>query len=193
MEDELQLWLKLIIDGEITAFEKIYEYTRDDVYRTVSYLVINKDDVNDIVNEVYIQMLKSLPNYDMNRPFRFWVHGLVVRQVKDWRRKIWRRLRFFNNSKNQSDLGIEVIETDQAVLQKETRNELISLVQKLSYKLRVVVILRYFHDYSLDEIAALLNIPVGTVKSRNHNALKVLRRKYEILLQYRKEDVPNAN
>ncbi|GEM_PF-4184385 len=71
MEDELQLWIKLIIDGEITAFEKIYEYTRDDVYRTVSYLVINKDDVNDIVNEIYIQMLKSLPNYDMNRPFDY--------------------------------------------------------------------------------------------------------------------------
>ncbi len=192
MEKDLQHWLKLIINGERSAFEKVYEYTKDDVYRTVSLLVIDKNDVCDIVNEIYMQMLKSLPNYDLDRPFRYWLNGLVFRQVQDWRRKIWRRLRF-NNYHTLIEMGKEPVETDQAVMQKETRNEIISQVQKLSYKLRVVIILRYFLDYNLEEIASLLNIPVGTVKSRHHLAIKKLRKKHEVLSQTRKESVPDVN
>ncbi len=70
--------------------------------------------------------------------------------------------------------------TDKVVLQSETQHELFSLVRQLSYKLRVVVILRYFHDYTLEEIADMLQIPVGTVKSRHHLARKELRKRYEM-------------
>jgi RNA polymerase sigma factor, sigma-70 family len=70
--------------------------------------------------------------------------------------------------------------TDKAILQSETQHELISLIRQLSYKLRVVVILRYFHDYSLEEIAEMLQIPVGTAKSRHHLALKELRKRYSL-------------
>ncbi|GIO28913.1 hypothetical protein J2TS6_00540 [Paenibacillus albilobatus] len=70
--------------------------------------------------------------------------------------------------------------TDEAVLQSEMQHELFSLVRQLSYKLRVVVILRYFHDYALEEIADILQIPVGTVKSRHHLALKELRKRFEM-------------
>lgn len=70
--------------------------------------------------------------------------------------------------------------TDKAVQQFEMQHELFSLVRQLSYKLRVVVILRYFHDYSLEEIAEVLQIPVGTVKSRHHLALKELRKRFEM-------------
>ncbi|WP_372636384.1 sigma factor-like helix-turn-helix DNA-binding protein [Cohnella sp.] len=52
--------------------------------------------------------------------------------------------------------------TDKAVLQSEMQLELFRLVRELSYKLRVVVILRYFHDYTQEEIADMLQIPVGT-------------------------------
>lgn len=193
MEEELQSLIKLSIEGDRAAFEKLYEYTKDDVYRTVSFLVFNKDDVQDLVSEIYIKLLKSLPNYDLNRPFWFWLHGLIVRQVQDWRRKIWRRLHLFDKSKDKFEMPSEVMKIDQVILQKETRNELVYLVQKLSYKLRVVIILRYFHDYHLDEIASLLNIPVGTVKSRHHLAIKKLREKYEVILQTREESVPGVN
>ncbi|GGD52612.1 hypothetical protein GCM10010911_07720 [Paenibacillus nasutitermitis] len=70
--------------------------------------------------------------------------------------------------------------TDKAVLQSEMQHELISHVRQLSYKLRVVVILRYFHDYALEEIADMLQIPVGTVKSRHHLALKELRKRFDM-------------
>lgn len=170
---DVQTEIERLIAGDQTAFETMYERTIDDVYRTVSFLVFDRQDVQDIVNEVYIQMWKSLHTYDSSRSFRFWLHGLVVRQVQDWKRKVWRRLRLLDRKKS---LEVEEFaETDHTVLQSETRQELLTALQQLSYKQRVVIILRYFHNYSLEEIATLLQIPIGTVKSRHHLALKQLR------------------
>lgn len=71
--------------------------------------------------------------------------------------------------------------TDEEVLHMETRSELLELVKTLSYKHREVIIMRYFHEYSLDEIALLVGIPVGTVKSRLHTAHRQLRKEMEKL------------
>jgi RNA polymerase sigma-70 factor (ECF subfamily) len=73
----------------------------------------------------------------------------------------------------------------------ETRSELLELVNTLSYKHREVVIMRYFHEYSLDEITLLIEIPVGTVKSRLYTALKILRKEMENL-PIGKEDQVNG-
>ncbi|PFK47700.1 RNA polymerase subunit sigma [Bacillus cereus] len=172
-EIELKEWLQRMASGDQQAFQIIYEFTCKDIYKTVVFLVGDKQDIDDIVNEVYIQMWKSVASYDMNRPFRFWLHGLVVKQVQDWRRKSWRRFRVFEKKKMYEQDHSYIMDED--VLHKETRSELVELVQELSYKHREVVIMRYFHEYSLDEIATLLHIPVGTVKSRLHMALKRLR------------------
>ncbi|MCX2824683.1 RNA polymerase subunit sigma [Bacillus pseudomycoides] len=172
-EIELKEWLQRMAFGDQQAFQVIYEFTCKDIYRTVAFLVVDKQDVEDIVNEVYIQIWKSVVNYDVNRSFCFWLHGLIVKQVQGWRRKSWRRFRIFEKKKMYAQDQFYIVDED--ILHKETRNELGELVQKLSYKHREVIIMRYFHEYSLDEIATLLNKPVGTVKSRLHTALKRLR------------------
>lgn len=172
-DSEFQHYLERLSAGDPDAFEAVYEHTRDDVYRTVAFLVFDRQDVHDVVHEVYLHMWKSLHTYDRNRSFRFWLHGLIVRQAQDWKRKVWRRLRLLDRKKS---LEVEEFATaDASVMQGETRQELLNALGQLSYKLRVVIILRYFHSYSLEEIAALLQIPIGTVKSRHHLALKKLR------------------
>jgi RNA polymerase sigma-70 factor (ECF subfamily) len=188
-DQEMHKWLQRLMAGDQAAFETVYEHTCDDVYRTVSFLIGNKHDVHDVVNEVYIEMLKSLPSYDPNRSFRLWLHGLIVRQASNWRRKIWRRFRLFDRSRLQ--IEPEQAQPDESVLQEEAKQELTALINKLSYKLRVVIILRYYHDYSLEEIASLLDIPVGTVKSRHHLALKELRKCYFTLTD-RKVEAPHV-
>jgi RNA polymerase sigma-70 factor (ECF subfamily) len=176
-EDDLQKWLEQMVAGNQEAFEHIYEITCKDVYRTVAFFVSNRQDIDELVNEVYIHMWKSLHTYDKNRSFRFWLHGLIVRQVKEGRRKAWRRFRIMEKKKTY--LQEQDYVTNREISQIEIQSELIEKVKALSYKHREVVILRYFHDYSLDEIALLLEIPNGTVKSRLHTALKLLRREME--------------
>ena len=66
------------------------------------------------------------------------------------------------------------------VVSKISNQKLIELIHKLPYKLKQVIILRYLHDYSQEEVAQILHIPIGTVKSRIHAALKKLRQKEQV-------------
>ncbi|MEK3886205.1 sigma-70 family RNA polymerase sigma factor [Bacillus sp. FSL K6-3431] len=176
-EDQIKEWIEGILVGDKESFQSLYKATCEDVYRTVGFLIIDKQDIDDVVNEVYIAMWKSISKYDTNRSFRFWLHGLIVRQTQDWRRKAWRRFRILERKKafRQESSYID----EERILHKEMQSELMQYVVALSNKHREIIILRYYHDYSLDAISILLNIPIGTVKSRLHTALKKLRNKLE--------------
>jgi RNA polymerase sigma-70 factor, ECF subfamily len=71
--------------GDLTAFDEMYIATIKKVYGTVYILAPNKQEVNEIVNEIYFQVWKSISNYDESSPFLFWLNGLVFRQVKNWK------------------------------------------------------------------------------------------------------------
>ncbi len=66
------------------------------------------------------------------------------------------------------------------VVSKISNQKLIKLIHKLPYKLKQVIILRYLYEYSQEEVAQILHIPIGTVKSRIHAALKKLRQKEQV-------------
>ncbi|MGO4497747.1 sigma-70 family RNA polymerase sigma factor [Paenibacillus sp. 2RAB27] len=168
-----QLLIKMK-DGDQQAFHAMYDATYQDIYRTVSFLVDHQQDREDVMNEIYMQMWTSLANYDTNRPFHFWLHGLVIRQVQRFRVKSWRRFRIFERIRAFSR---EEPHWDQHTsLMDETNHMISQSMRKLTDKQRTVIIFRFFHDYTLEEIATLLDIPLGTVKSRYHAALQALRK-----------------
>ncbi|OAB26113.1 RNA polymerase subunit sigma [Paenibacillus macquariensis subsp. defensor] len=176
-DQELRPWIDRLIEGDEAAFDVIYDLTKKKVYGTVTMLIHNKEDVNDIVNEVYCQMFKSLPTFDRSRPFLYWVNGIVMNQINSWRRQVWRRFRLLEkHHMNQEHRPPEL--PDELLIQSEGQQQLLDLIGKLPYKLRVVVLYKYYYDYSNDEIAELLRIPVGTVKSRNSLALKQIRQRF---------------
>lgn len=177
-DQQVNLWLDRLITGDPAAFDAIYAMTRNKIYGTVASLVTNREDVNDIVSEVYCQLWKALPGYDRTRPFLFWLNGIVIKQVYNWRRQIWRRFRLLEK-KNRLDVGEpEVVKPDDIVMDNESNSEMISRINKLPFKLRIVLIYRYYYDFTNDEIAELLQIPAGTVRSRHHLALKQLRKRF---------------
>ncbi|PNQ85384.1 sigma-70 family RNA polymerase sigma factor [Paenibacillus polymyxa] len=166
--------LTKMIEGDQQAFHTLYDATYKDVYRTVSFLVDHPQDREDIMNEIYMQMWTSLPNYDPSRPFHFWLHGLVIRQVQRFKVKSWRRFRIFERIRVFSR---EEHHWDQPTLRTDgTDPEISRAMHKLTDRQRTVIILRFYHDYTLEEIATLLDIPLGTVKSRYHAGLQSLRK-----------------
>ncbi|GAA4856089.1 hypothetical protein GCM10023310_39030 [Paenibacillus vulneris] len=177
-EQNLEHWLDRLMTGDEEALEVIYGMTRKKVYGTVGMLVRNKQDVNDIVNEIYYQLWRALPSYDRRRPFLFWLNGIVIRQVNHWRRQSWRRFRLIEK---HSRLGEEpqVELPGEALIESEFQRELQETINQLPYKLRIVVIYRFYYDYTYEQIAELLQIPTGTAKSRVHLALKQLRKRFD--------------
>lgn len=176
-DKELTTWLDKLIAGDQTAFEVIYRLTKKKVYGTVAMLVTNKEDVDDIVSEIYCQLWKVIPDYDRTRPFLFWLNGIVLNQVSSWRRQIWRRLRLYKKSESLHE-EIASDPPDELLIKSEGQVEMINLINKLPFKLRIVVLYRFYYDFTYEEISELLNIPVGTVKSRSHTALKQIRQRF---------------
>lgn len=172
---EIHPWLERMTEGDEGAFREVYARIHLHVYRTVSFMAGNKDDVGDIVNEVYIALFQALPSYRLDQPFRPWLNGIIARQTSHWKRRLWRRMRLVDRSRS---LSIEPprVEPGDELYEAERNSELLQHVGRLSLKLRQIIVLRYYQDHTYEEIADVLGIPVGTVKSRHHAAIAKLRR-----------------
>jgi RNA polymerase sigma-70 factor (ECF subfamily) len=187
-DNEVHPWLQLMTHGNSAAFHEVYSLINDDVYRTVYFLTRNKEEVEDIVNEVYIALFQALPAYDFNKPFRAWLNGLIIRQTNNWKRKLWRKMRV--NTRIRTVFSLQSPkQPEEQVFEKESQYEMLTHVDQLSLKLREVIVLRYYQDCSYEEISASLNIPVGTVKSRHHLAIRRLREHIETLIAGREASV----
>ncbi|PFE14825.1 sigma-70 family RNA polymerase sigma factor [Bacillus cereus] len=170
--------IQLTLSGNKEAYGELYDKTIQEVYKTVHFLIDDKTDVDDVVQEIYIQLYESLRKYDNEKPFRPWLIGLAIKQIHSYRRKRWMRLRIVKKAEEQR----KPVQTDFSndVVSKVSNQKLVELIHKLPYKLKQVIILRYLHDYSQEEVAQILHIPIGTVKSRIHAALKKLRQKEQV-------------
>lgn len=175
--NEYSQLIALTLAGSREAFSEIYEATIRDVYQTVHFLVRDTSDVDDIVQEIYIQVHRSLGQFDVNRPFRPWLLGVAMRQIHAYRRKRWTHLRILKKAEQVN----QVMESDftTEVVDRLSNRRLLASVDRLPFKLKQVIILHYLNEYSQEESAAILGIPLGTVKSRIHAALHKLRQKPE--------------
>lgn len=167
--------IALTLAGSREAYSELYELTVHDVYKTVHFLLGEPSDVDDVVQEIYIQLYRSLDRFDVSRPFRPWLMGLVMRQIHAYRRKRWTHLRITKKAEGYEPRMDYDFTHD--VIVKLSNRSLLGSVEYLPYKLKQVVILHYLSEYSQEEVANILDIPLGTVKSRIHAALQKLRRK----------------
>ncbi|PFZ20171.1 sigma-70 family RNA polymerase sigma factor [Bacillus wiedmannii] len=170
--------IQLTLSGNKEAYGELYDKTIQEVYKTAHFLIGDKTDVDDVVQEIYIQLYESLRKYDSEKPFRPWLIGLAIKQIHSYRRKRWMRLRIIKKAEEQRK-PVQ-IDFSNDIISKISNKKLIELIHKLPYKLKQVIILRYLHDYSQEEVAHILHIPIGTVKSRIHAALKKLRQKEQV-------------
>ncbi|WP_405157265.1 sigma-70 family RNA polymerase sigma factor [Paenibacillus sp. FSL K6-0108] len=164
--------------GDYEAYGELYELTVMDVYRTVRFLIRDPSDAEDLVQEIYIQAYRSLERYDSERAFRPWLMGVTMRQVRSYRRKRLTQFRF-SKQMEKSDMGLEY-DFSGDLINKLANRPLLEQVHRLPYKLQQVVTLHYLNEYTQEEISCILEIPLGTVKSRIHAALTKLRQNQKL-------------
>ena len=143
-------------------------------YRLAGYLMADSDEAQDAVQEASVRAWRGWPALRDRDSFHAWFSQILVNVC---RTKLSQRSR--RRTVDIEEVDVEAT-TDpfKASLARDTIGRSLSV---LSEELRMVVVLRYWGDMSLAEIAARLNIPIGTVKSRHHAALQALRRRVERL------------
>jgi len=152
----------------------------DALYRYAVTRLRHADAAEEVVQETFLDVLKALPRYRVEGPARFetWLYTVTSNRCKmRWRRKqlptddwdeVGERLAQVPNG--HSDRHPE-----QASEQAETRHRIWQTVGRLSDLYREVILLRYGHDFSYQEIAEALNLSMGTVKSRLNAAHRQLQ------------------
>lgn len=145
----------------------IAEYS-DLVYRIAISQVKNKQDAEDIFQEVFISLIKNINDIKNETHLKHWLIRATINRAKNHHLCFWKR---------QVDLQNEDLNRDQSYLQNENAqmDEVRNEISSLPIKLRSVVYLYYYEECSVDEIATILEIPSGTIKSRLHTARKTLK------------------
>ena len=166
MESDQKL-IELANKGDPDAFEALYHRYRDWIYRLAWRFTGNTEDALDVVQETFSYLLGKFPGFELTSSMTTFLYP-VVRHVSFTIRGKSRR--FVSDDEILSDLASPTSEET-----KHYRSELAAVLAGLSVEQREVLLMRFVDDMSLQEIAAALDIPVGTVKSRLHNALRLLR------------------
>lgn len=142
-------------------------------YRLAGYLMADAAEAQDAVQEASVRAWRGWPALRDRDVFHSWFSQILVNVCRTKLRQRSRR-----HTVDVEDVDLEAADPFKAALARDTVGRALSA---LSDELRMVVVLRYWGDMSLAEIADRLRIPVGTVKSRHHAALQSLRRRVERL------------
>jgi RNA polymerase sigma-70 factor (ECF subfamily) len=142
-------------------------------YRLAGYLMGDAAEAQDAVQEASVRAWRGWPALRDRNVFHSWFSQILVNVC---RTKLSQRSK--RRTVDVEEVDVEAGDPFKAALARDTIGRALSA---LSDELRMVVVLRYWGDLSLAEIADRLHIPIGTVKSRHHAALQSLRRRVERL------------
>ena len=165
------------IAGDVVAWEEIVQRYNRRIYNICYRFAGSGDDAQDLTQEVFIKMFRTLSSYDVERgAFMTWVTTITRNLLVDHFRKS-KQDRMTDSldaapSEHEDAMPLsEKIEdkaplADTSVQSRETRELVHNALQKLSPELREAVILRDLQDMDYKDIATALKVPEGTVKSR---------------------------
>lgn len=168
--DEIKL-VKKARKGDDAAFEQLIHLYQDQLYRTAYLYVQNKEDALDVVQEtVYkaylsIEQLKK-PNYFLTWLTRILIHHAY--QLLGEKKKV-KKLEDGRETDTYGGMPNKLHQIEQNI-------DLQEAIQRLDENYQTVIILYYYHDFSINKIAWQMNIPEGTVKTYLHRARKSLKK-----------------
>ncbi len=164
--------------GDRSAFEEIFSLYRDDVFRFAFLVVRDASLAQDVVQEAFLKVFRSIAKFQFRSSFKSWLYRVAVNEAITIlrRRKIKEELDPAPGAAREHTAGgAREWQPEEAALDSEERQILRVAIGQLDPVHRSVVVLKYFHEFSDTEIAAVIGCPPGTVKSRLHRARELLR------------------
>jgi len=167
--------------GDEAAFHEVVTRYKNSLYAFLRQFLNRRDLIEDVFQETFLQLFTSRDSFDINRPLRPWLFTIAANKAKDALRK-WQRtaavpigtladseeLSFgdvLNAITSDSRIPSDNLERTETALRVE------QVIANMPENLREILILGYFNKFSYKQMAEILSIPIGTVKSRLHTAV----------------------
>ena len=149
--------------------ERLYEEYHDKVLAYISARVGRREDAEDLCASVFEKMLVHAESYDAEKASpSTWIYAIARNAVID----------FLRTDRRMAEMPEELPEEgaiDADLLREETLNELADALRRLSEQERDIIVLRYYRNKTLREIAMMLGLSYGVTKNRHNQALATLR------------------
>ena len=159
--------------GDMQAFERLFELYKHKALRTVYSMTRDKDVSEDIVQEVFVVCYTSIGNLQSPEYFKTWFYRILTRTtwryMEKQRKLVPVKEIFIKSEDSYEDSSLEKLE------QKESSKIIYKEIGKLKPKLQTTLILYYYNEFSVKEIARIMECLEGTVKSRLYTARHKLK------------------
>lgn len=168
-----------VIDGEFQKFGTLVERYTPKITRYVQKFLRTTDEAQDVVQNIFIKAYVNIRSFDVQRKFSPWVYRIAHNECIN---EVQKRGKEKISSFEVFDLDViapylhSPYTTDKDVQEKETKQEVESMLEKLSPKYREVLILYYLQDLDYKEISDVLRIPIATVGVRIKRAKEMARK-----------------
>ena len=172
--------------GDQQSYALLLSRYWDSIYFMLLKMVHNKDDAEDLTIEAFGKAFKNLDHYEPEFAFSTWLFKIANNNAIDFiRRQKGKSVPIENPGKDQSDdnplqLPSDLLDPEEELIRKQKAILLKTVVDQLKPRYNKLVILRYYKEYSYEEIAKELQLPLGTVKAQLFRAKELL---YNILRQ----------
>lgn len=175
------------IQGDVASFEKlIVKYNRY-VYNIAFRMMGNEEDAKDMSQETLIKAFKAIGQFKMEANFSTWLYRITINVCKDELRKRKDNVLSYDAEINEEGTLKDIIKDENAnpilIYEKlELRESIESALNELSDDNKSVVVLKDLLGYSYEEIGEILQIPIGTVRSRLNRSRNTLKRLLQVQL-----------
>jgi RNA polymerase sigma-70 factor, ECF subfamily len=167
--------------GDEGAFREIVNRYKDSLYAFLRQFLNHPDLVEDVFQETFLQLFTSRKSFDVNRPLRPWLFTIAANKAKDALRKAHRATTvsigtIAEDEDMSFDEMLNALESyntmpEDELQRSETTAHVDEIIANMPDGLREILILAYFNRFSYKQMADVLGIPIGTVKSRLHTAV----------------------
>lgn len=167
--------------GDQKAYAELMDRYRKPLYHTMLKMVKNADDAEDLTIEAFAKAFKGLAKFKKEYTFSTWLFRIATNNCIDFiRKKKLETLSISSTFKDDSgeEVGLDIKDSNLDPQEKTIKSQKVQVMQifvnKLPPKYQRLVELRYFSEYSYEEIAQQIDIPLGTVKAQLHRAKELL-------------------
>jgi RNA polymerase sigma-70 factor (ECF subfamily) len=186
LSDKAQYDYELVlhaIEGDQKAYAELLGRYRDAIYFMLLKMVTNSSDAEDLTIEAFGKAFKNINQYTPNYAFSTWLFKIATNNCIDFiRKKKLNNISIDHNSVNEDSapmtIPADTLDPEENLISQQKVILLRSVVSKLKPRYRKLIELRYFHEFSYEEISEELELPIGTVKAQLFRARELL---YNIL------------
>ena len=183
MQNEEEI-ISRIVNGDLAAFKILVKQYEKLVTCMIGRLVQNKEDAQDISQEVFIKVYKSLSGFKFQSKLSTWIAQIAYGTAINHLRKVSGKRNVTDDIADYENYHKTTEDPESILAKKNTSAFIQQQIEKLPVHYRTVLTLYHLNEFSYLEIEAITGMPEGTVKNYLFRARKLLKEKLEIYIKY---------